>query len=159
MSISVNRLSNVRQPCQHFPAFVLPGGRQAGLKAITAARAAIERAVPALMRPVIDGQLQALREVDARIEALQAQLQGLEPQLPTARRVRQIPGLGLLGSTALAGVLGADAPGYRSCREFAACLGLVSTHRGTGGKVTVGGPEPSRRSLPADPLDPRPTLG
>ena len=90
------------------------------------------------MRPVIDGQLQVLREVDARIEALQAQLQGLESQLPTARRVRQIPGVGLLGSTALAGVLGADARGYRSGREFAACLGLVPTHRGTGGKVTVG---------------------
>jgi len=117
---------------------VLPGGRLAGLKAISAARAEIDRALPALMRPVLDGQLQALREVDARIEALQAQLQGLESQLPTARRVRQIPGVGFLGSTALAGVLGADARGYRSGREFAACLGLVPTHRGTGGKVTVG---------------------
>ena len=138
---------------------VLPGGRLAGLKAISTARAEIEQAVPALMRPVIDGQLQALREVDARIEALQAQLQGLESQLPTARRVRQIPGVGLLGSTALAGVLGADARGYRSGREFAACLGLVPTPPRYRRQGHRGWPEPSRRPLPADPLDPRRTLG
>ena len=31
-----------------------------------------------------------------------------------------------------------DAQGYRNGREFAACLGLVPRHRGTGGKVSVG---------------------
>jgi len=44
----------------------------------------------------------------------------------------------LLGATALAAVLGKDAHGYRNAREFAACLGLVPCHRGTGGKVAVG---------------------
>lgn len=117
---------------------VLPGGRQAGLKAIVANRARIDGAVPGLMRPVIDGQLQMLREVDGRIGAIEAQLKALESQLEPARRVRAIPGVGLLGATTLAGVLGADAKGYRSAREFAACVGLVPTHRGTGGKVRVG---------------------
>src|SRR5690606_9627246 len=67
-----------------------------------------------------------------------SELQGLEKQLESAQRVRQIPGVGLLGATALAAVLGPDAQGYRNAREFAACLGLVPCHRGTGGKVSVG---------------------
>ena len=49
-----------------------------------------------------------------------------------------MPGIGLLGATALAAVLGPDGKGYRNAREFAACLGLVPRHRGTGGKVEIG---------------------
>jgi transposase len=116
----------------------LPGGRQAGVKALTTGRAQIEAQVPTLMHGMIDGQLQMLRQIEARIEAIETQLQGLEKQLDSARRVRQIPGVGLLGATALASVLGEDARGYRNAREFAACLGLVPCHRGTGGKVVVG---------------------
>ena len=90
------------------------------------------------MRGLIDGQLQLLRQIDERIAAIEGELQALERQLDSARRVRQIPGVGLLGATALAAVLGEDAKGYRNAREFAACLGLVPCHRGTGGKVAIG---------------------
>ena len=117
---------------------LLPGGRQAGVKAIGANRAEIDAKVPVLMHELIDGQLTMLRQIEARVEAIEAQLKGLEEQLDTARRVRAIPGVGPLGATALAGVLGADAKGYHSAREFAACLGLVPRHEGTGGKVRVG---------------------
>ena len=51
---------------------------------------------------------------------------------------RQIPGVGLLGATALAALLGEDGQGYRNGREFAACLGLVPRHTGTGGTVRIG---------------------
>lgn len=117
---------------------LLPGGRQAGVKALGASRAEIDAKVPVLMHGLIDGQLQMLRQIDERIAAIEGELQGLEHQLDSARRVRQIPGVGLLGATALAAVLGEDARGYRNGREFAACLGLVPCHRGTGGKVVVG---------------------
>lgn len=117
---------------------LLPGGRQAGVKALGAHRAEIDAKVPVVMHGLIDGQLMMLRQIEARVDAIEAQLKGLEEQLDTARRVRAIPGVGLLGATALAGVLGADAKGYRSAREFAACLGLVPRHEGTGGKVRVG---------------------
>jgi transposase len=117
---------------------LLPGGRQAGVKALAASRAEIDAKVPVLMHGLIDGQLAMLRQIEAQVEAIEAQLRGLEEQLDTARRMRAIPGVGLLGATALAGVLGADAKGYRSAREFAACLGLVPRHEGTGGKVRVG---------------------
>jgi transposase len=117
---------------------VLPGGRQAGLKAIAARRAQLDGALPAPMHALIDGQFEMLGAIERRIQAIEAQLQALERQLESARRVRAIPGVGPLGATALAAVLGEDASGYRNGREFAACLGLVPRHRGTGGKVSVG---------------------
>ena len=51
--------------------------------------------------------------------------------------LREVPGVGVLGATALAATLG-DASGWRSGREFAASLGLVPSHSGTGGKTRVG---------------------
>lgn len=117
---------------------LLPGGRQAGVKGITTHRAEIDEKVPVLMHRLIDGQLDMLRQTEQRITAIEDELKGLEQQFDSARRVRQIPGVGLLGATALAAVLGEDAKGYRNAREFAACLGLVPCHRGTGGKVAIG---------------------
>jgi transposase len=117
---------------------VLPGGRQAGLKAIAASRAQLDAVLPVPMRQLIDGQFEMFAVIDARIAAIEAQLAALERQLASAQRVRAIPGVGPLGATALAAVLGADGRGYRNGREFAACLGLVPRHRGTGGKVSVG---------------------
>ena len=117
---------------------LLPAGRQAGVKGIRASRAELDAMLPAPMRELIDGQLAMLGQVDHRIEAIEVQLQGLEKQLDSARRLRQVPGIGPLGATALAAVLGEQARGYRSAREFAACLGLVPRHSGTGGKVSIG---------------------
>jgi len=48
-----------------------------------------------------------------------------------------VPGIGLLGATALAATLG-DGSGWKSGREFSASLGIVPAHSGTGGKARVG---------------------
>lgn len=117
---------------------LLPGGRQAGLKGIGANRAELDAKLPGPLRELIDGQLELLGHIEQRIQAIEFQLQALEKQLDSARRLRQVPGIGPLGATALAAVLGEDARGYRSAREFAACLGLVPRHSGTGGKVSMG---------------------
>lgn len=117
---------------------VLPGGRQAGLKAMRGHRAEIDDQLPVPMRELIDGQLQMLAVIEQRIKALEVQLEGLEGQMASAMRLRQIPGVGLLGATALAALLGEDGQGYRNGREFAACLGLVPRHTGTGGMVRIG---------------------
>ncbi len=117
---------------------VLPGGRRAGIKAISRHRADIDEKLPVPMRELIDGQLQMLEKIDQRLKVLEGQLAGLEGQMPNAKRVREIPGVGLLGATALAAKLGEDGSGYRTAREFAACVGLVPQHTGTGGKVRIG---------------------
>jgi transposase len=68
---------------------------------------------------------------------LEREIAALREPLKGARELDQVPGIGLLGSTALAATLG-DAKAWRSGREFSASLGLVPAHAGTGGKVRVG---------------------
>ena len=62
---------------------------------------------PALMLRLLDAQLQALREVEQHIVAIERELVIVATpaaQCPSA--LREVPGLGLLGATALAATLG-----------------------------------------------------
>lgn len=116
---------------------VLRGGRQAGLKALAEQRAAIDEQLPPTMRTLVDAQLQTLAQIGQRIEQLEREIAALQKQLQGARELDQVPGIGVLGSTALAATLG-DARAWRSGREFSASIGLVPAHAGTGGKVRIG---------------------
>jgi transposase len=116
---------------------VLPGGKKAGLKTMRVKRAEIDDQLPPLMRRLVDLQLEALRGVERSIDQLEAEIAELQRQLDPARTLREVPGIGVLGATALAATLG-DASGWRSGREFAASLGLVPAHSGTGGKSRMG---------------------
>jgi len=116
---------------------VLRGGRQAGLKALAEQRVVIDEQIPATMRTLVDGQLNTLQHIGQRIEQLEREIAALHKQLAGARELDQVPGIGVLGSTALAATLG-DGKAWRSGREFSASLGLVPAHAGTGGKVRIG---------------------
>jgi transposase len=116
---------------------LLPGGKKAGLKTMSARRAEIDDQLPQLMRRLVDLQLEALKEVERSIDRLEAEIAEQQRQIDQARTLREVPGVGVLGATALAATLG-DASGWRSGREFAASLGLVPAHSGTGGKTRVG---------------------
>jgi len=116
---------------------VLRGGRQAGLKALAEQRAQIDGQVPQIMRVLVDGQLRTLAQVQRRIDQLEHELAAVHKQLNKAGELRQVPGIGVLGATALAATLG-DGKAWRSGREFSASLGLVPAHSGTGGKTRMG---------------------
>jgi transposase len=116
---------------------VLPGGKLAGLKAIGVNRTRIDEQLPDPMRRLVDQQLNTLHDVDAAIEQIEAEIAEQQRQLEPARVLREMPGIGVLGATALAATLG-DGRGWRSGREFAASLGLVPAHSGTGGKTRIG---------------------
>lgn len=118
---------------------VLPGGKKAGLNAMGVKRADIDDQLPPLMRRLVDLQLEALKGVESRIDQLDSEIAEQQRQIGTARTLREVPGIGVLGATALAATLG-DANGWRSGREFAFTfsLGLVPAHSGTGGKTRVG---------------------
>ena len=116
---------------------VLPGGKKAGLKTMSARRAQIEDQLPQLMSRLVDLQLETLKGVERSIDQLEAEIAEQQRQGDTARTLREVPGIGVLGATALAATLG-NASGWRSGREFAASLGLVPAHSGTGGKTRIG---------------------
>lgn len=117
---------------------VLPHGKALGLKVLLARRAEFDALLPALMQQLLDQQLQALRQLDEQVLQLEAQLKQVQQADHACQRLRAVPGLGLLGATALAATLG-DGRGWRNAREFSCSLGLTPKHRGTGGKVTLGG--------------------
>jgi transposase len=117
---------------------VLPQGKQVGLKALREQRARIDEQLPALMQRLVDDQLKSLTDIEAHVLAMDQEINAVQKSNPAARRLRQAPGIGVLGATALAALLG-DGTGWRNGREFAGCLGLSPSHTGTGGKVRMGG--------------------
>jgi transposase len=107
------------------------------MRALREGRAAIDEQLPAAMRSLLDLQLQSLSELQQWIEHVEVQIAAQQEQLEHAKQLDEVPGIGLLGATALAATLG-DGSGWRNGREFAACLGLVPQHSGTGGKTRIG---------------------
>lgn len=116
---------------------VLPKGRCTAVRWLGEQRAHVDAQLPPTMVNLLDGQLQALREIDQHIDALESQIEAVQRSNEAARRLRKVPGIGLLGATALAATLG-DGSAWRNAREFACCLGLTPRHSGTGGKVRIG---------------------
>lgn len=116
----------------------LPVGRQAALKTLAAQRADIDSKLPAAMVRLIEAQLLALKQVEDNVQVFEREIAEVQKTQDMAKRLRQMPGIGPLGATALWAMLG-DASGWRNGREFACCLGLTPKHTGTGGKVRMAG--------------------
>ena len=116
---------------------VAPKGRKMVMRWVAEHRAQVDTQLPPLMVRLLDEQLQALRELDVHVQAAELQIEQLQQTNPAAQQLREVPGIGVLGATALAATLG-DGSAWKNSREFACCLGLVPRHAGTGGKVRVG---------------------
>ena len=88
--------------------------------------------------------LQALQTFGSQLTALQMQIGELERGIhaqhrasDTSRRLETIPGIGVLGATAITATI-ADPSAFKSGREFAAWVGLVPRQHSTGGKSRLG---------------------
>jgi transposase len=80
----------------------------------------------------------------AQLEALQTLIGSIEKRIKmqhrsneTSQRVETIPGIGVLGATAIVATA-ADPTIFRSGRDFAAWIGLVPRQDSTGGKQKLG---------------------
>lgn len=87
--------------------------------------------------------IETLREQWARVTELDAEVDKIERRIAVwhrqnvaSRRIAAIPGVGVLTVTAAVATIG-DPATFRSGREFAAWLGLVPRHTGTGGRVRM----------------------
>lgn len=137
MSVRTATINSLRGLLYEF-GLALPKGRRAGLRWLAEQRAQIELQLHPVMLQLLDAQLQALHVLDGQIAALETQIELAQRNSEVAQRLRQVPGIGLLGATALAATLG-DGSAWRGAREFACCMGLTPRHTGTGGKVRMGG--------------------
>ncbi len=88
--------------------------------------------------------LDALQSLVAQLASLQRQIGELDRCLhaqhrasDTSRRLESIPGIGVIGATALAATI-TDASAFKSGRDLAAWIGLVPRQNSTGGKQRLG---------------------
>lgn len=88
--------------------------------------------------------VQALRALIAQLEALQIQIVQLDRNIHAqhrasdeSRRLESIPGIGVIGATAIAATV-TDPSAFRSGRDLAAWIGLVPRQHSTGGKHKLG---------------------
>jgi len=78
-----------------------------------------------------------IRELERRIDEIERRLEALAKQNPRVQRLRSVPGIGLLTSTAIAGFVG-DLRRFPSGRHLASYLGLTPRERSTGGIRRLG---------------------
>jgi transposase len=116
---------------------VLSKGRKIAMRQLAEQSAQIEAQLPPLMNRLLHQQLSALREIDAHVAAMDHELETIQATNPAAKRLCQVPGIGVISASALASTLG-DGRAWRNAREFACCMGLTPAHTGTGGKVRMG---------------------
>lgn len=75
-------------------------------------------------------------ELDRRIDALNEEIASTARKDEAARRLLSIPGVGVLGATALIAAVG-DGADFRRGRDLAAWLGLVPRQHSTGGETKL----------------------
>ena len=95
-----------------------------------------EAATPRLstvVRRLVGQEVERVRALDQDIKDLERELVAVAQADAGRQRLQAVPGLGPIGTTALLGAIG-DGRAFRSGREVAAWLGLVSRQYTTGGK-------------------------
>lgn len=90
------------------------------------------------MRTLLDRMWVEWRQLDSDIEVASEDIQRIADEDETCRRLRFIPGVGPLVSTATVAAIGNGAA-FRKARDFAAWLGLVPRQHSTGGKTRLYG--------------------
>jgi transposase len=88
------------------------------------------------LRRLLDHLWQEWQSLDEQVEQLAAAIEAIAESDARCRRLRQIPGVGPLVSTATVAAIGNGAA-FKRGRDFAAWLGLVPKQHSTGGKAKL----------------------
>jgi transposase len=116
---------------------VMPQGRAGIKRDIPGALGRLSDRLPAIVIETLREQFARLiSALDEQISQIERRLRQWQTQDAATQRIAAIPGVGLLSATAAIATMG-DAKAFKSGREFAAWLGLVPRHSGTGGRVRL----------------------
>jgi len=110
-----------------------------GLKSLLAIirEAGETRQLPGPMRQALQSLVDQLAALQAQIGQLERSIHAQHRASDVSRRLETIPGIGVIGATAIAATV--TEPGaFKSGRELAAWIGLVPRQHSTGGKHTLG---------------------
>lgn len=96
------------------------------------------QAMPVAMLQVVRALVAHLASVQKQIGELDRAIHAQHKTSKVSRRLETIPGIGVIGATALAATV-IDPKAFRSGRDLAAWIGLVPRQNSTGGKERLGG--------------------
>jgi transposase len=117
--------------------FNLPVGARHVIPGAWSLLEAAESPLPDPLRLALAEACLEIRELEQRIQALDRQLRALAAELPVARRLLSIPGIGLITATALVAFVG-DVMRFPTSRHFASYLGLTPSERSSGQRRRLG---------------------
>jgi transposase len=89
--------------------------------------------IPSICRRLVQSLLEHLAQLSQRIQGIETELTQWYRQDETSTRIAEIPGVGLLGATAIAASVG-NATQFRNGRQLAAWMGLVPRQHSSGAK-------------------------
>lgn len=98
---------------------------------LVSARLAEEGEIPPALGLLLKEACDEIREMEARIAMVEKQLRALAKQTPVVKRLLSIPGVGLLGATAMVAFVG-DVKRFATSRHFASYLGLTPREHSSG---------------------------
>lgn len=93
--------------------------------------------VPESLHQALLAMAEEVRELETRVRDCEKQLEKLGRQTPGVDKLRSVPGIGLLGSTALAATI-VDPSRFPSGRHLAAFIGLVPREASSGSQRRLG---------------------
>ena len=115
---------------------VMPRGRGGMKRDIAGVLERLSERLPAMLVETLREQWARVATLDDEVDVIEQRLAAWHRDSPASQRIAALPGVGLLGATAVVAMMG-DPAAFRSGREFAAWLGLVPRHSGTGGRVRM----------------------
>jgi transposase len=132
-----HRYINVlRGTLREFGVFI-PLGVAAGAARIGVALADTTNELPAALRPALTEMLAELRVLEDRMERVEHTIATLSRSDERVRQLRDIPGIGLMTSTALRATVG-DIQRFPSGRHFASWIGLTASERSSAERRRLG---------------------
>lgn len=115
---------------------VMPQGRSALTKGLPDILARLTDRLPMVLIDTLREQFARIGQLDEHVVEIERRLRVWHQHDEASQRIATIPGVGVLTATAAIATMG-DAKAFKSGREFAAWLGLVPRHTGTGGRVKL----------------------
>jgi transposase len=94
--------------------------------------------LPPALRPLLAQMLRDVDQLESQIEQLERELTALTRADPVVQQLREIPGIGLLTSTAIHATVG-DIQRFPCARRFASWLGLTPRECSSGERRRLGG--------------------
>lgn len=116
---------------------VLKRGREAGLTELRSRWPELEARLPETMMSLVREQCEGIARLTQEIRRLEGRIRSAHAGDERFAQLTEIPGLGLLGASALLAQVD-NGQQFRSGRQAAAFVGIVPRQHGTGGRVRLG---------------------